>query len=455
MNLSALFNKIKADPFNKTLLSLSVPIIMQYFINSSLNLVDTIMIGRLGEASIAAVGFANVIYFLLIIAMFGISSGTSIFLAQFWGAKDIKSIKRIQGFSLVASLLIASAFTAAATLFPKSIIGIFSKDTQVIILGAKYIKIVGPSYILTAISICYATVLRSIEKVTLPTIASVVALGTNTILNWILIFGLIGFAPLGVEGAAIATLISRFIEAAIILAVVYYKKFVPASSFFELFSFDLKFVKKTLKITVPVLLNECIWSLGISMYSVIYGHMGTNIAAAANITGTVERMAWILIFGMGGAASIMIGKKIGEKDNDTAYIYGKRILKYTTWAALAISVVLILLSSHVLNLFTLHPQSKTIAFWLMIIFGVFFTLRSLSYMSCIGVLRSGGDANFCLIIDIVGVGILGVPLAFLTGLVWGLPVYIVFIIINAEDCVKFLPYLIRFKSKKWIKNLTN
>ncbi len=92
----------------------------------------------------------------------------------------------------------------------------------------------------------------------------------------------------------------------------------PASSFFELFSFDLKFVKKTLKITVPVLLNECIWSLGISMYSVIYGHMGTNIAAAANITGTVERMAWILIFGMGGAASIMIGKKIGEKDNDTA-----------------------------------------------------------------------------------------------------------------------------------------
>jgi Na+-driven multidrug efflux pump len=199
MNLSAIFNKIKADPFNKTLLSLSVPIIMQYFINSSLNLVDTIMIGRLGEASIAAVGFANVIYFLLIIGMFGISSGTSIFLAQFWGAKDIKSIKRIQGFSLVASLLIASAFTAAATLFPKSIIGIFSKDTQVIILGAKYIKIVWPSYILTAISICYATVLRSIEKVTLPTIASVVALGTNTILNWILIFGLIGFAPLGLK----------------------------------------------------------------------------------------------------------------------------------------------------------------------------------------------------------------------------------------------------------------
>lgn len=455
MNLTSILNKIRKDPFNSALLTLSIPIMIQFFINSSLNLVDTIMIGNLGEASIAAVGFANVIYFLLIIAMFGISSGMAVFFAQYWGAKDIISIKKVQGISLISSLVLSSIFAILVFSFPQNIISIFSNDQQVVNLGAKYIKIIGPSYIFTAVSICYSTVLRSIEIVKIPMFASVFALLTNTVLNWILIFGLLGFPAYGVEGAAIATVIARFLEMIIILSIVYIKKYIPASSLSELFSFDYSFLKKTVKIAIPVLINECIWSFGISIYSVIYGRMGTSIAAAANITGTVERMAWILVFGMGGATSIMIGKKIGEGELDTAYKYGKRMLKYTTCVSFVVSIILILSASQILKLFNIEQENKNIAFGLLIIFAAFFILRSLSYMSCIGILRSGGDANFCLVTDLVGVWLFGVPLAFFSGLVWGFPVFIVYTIVNLEDCLKFFVYIFRFKSKKWIKNLTN
>ncbi|MBQ3379480.1 MAG: MATE family efflux transporter [Clostridia bacterium] len=449
-----MFKRMAGDPFNKTLITLAIPIMIQYLINSSLNLVDTVMIGSMGEASIAAVGFCNIIYFLIMIALFGIASGTQVFMAQFWGAKDIKRIKHVQGIGLMTGLVLSSLFAAAALIFPEDLMHIFTTDPEPIALGADYLRIVGISYIATAVSLSYTAVLRSIENVVIPTAASFFALSLNTFLNWVLIFGHFGIEPMGVRGAAIATLISRLVEAVIIVSIVYKKKFAAASTPREMFSFDGAFVKKVVKTALPVFLNECLWSIGTSMYTVVYGHIGTNVAAAVNISGTVERMAWIAVFGLGSSASIMIGKKIGEGESDTAYAYGRRIMQYTTVVALIISGILFLINPHVLKLFNLLPQSVDTALMLMNIFAGFFTVRALSYVSCIGVLRSGGDSRFCLLVDLIGIWGFGVPLAAILGLVLKLPVWVVFVTVNAEDTLKFIPYIIRYRSKRWIKNLT-
>ena len=449
-----MIKRMAGDPFNKTLITLAIPIMMQYLINSSLNLVDTIMIGSLGEASIAAVGFCNIIYFLIMIALFGISSGTQVFMAQFWGAKDIRRIKHVQGVGLTAGLVLSSAFAAAAILFPENLMHIFTNDPKPIGLGMEYLRVVGISYVATAVSLSFTAVLRSIENVVVPTAASFIALSLNTFLNWVLIFGHFGFEPMGVKGAAVATLISRLVEAVIIVSIVYSKKYIAASTPKEMLSFESAFLKKVVKTALPVFLNECLWSLGTSMYTVVYGHIGTNAAAAVNISGTVERMAWIAVFGLGSSASIMIGKKIGEGESDTAYAYGKRIMQYTTVVALIISGALFLINPHVLTLFKLLPESADTALMLMNIFAAFFTIRALSYVSCIGVLRSGGDARFCLLTDLIGVWGFGVPMAAILGLIMDFPVWVVFIAVNAEDTLKFIPYIIRYRSKRWIKNLT-
>ena len=202
-----MIKRMAGDPFNKTLITLAIPIMMQYLINSSLNLVDTIMIGSLGEASIAAVGFCNIIYFLIMIALFGISSGTQVFMAQFWGAKDIRRIKHVQGVGLTAGLVLSSVFAAAAIIFPENLMHIFTNDPKPIGLGMEYLRVVGISYVATAVSLSFTAVLRSIENVVVPTAASFIALSLNTFLNWVLIFGHFGFEPMGVKGAAVATLI--------------------------------------------------------------------------------------------------------------------------------------------------------------------------------------------------------------------------------------------------------
>jgi len=443
-----------SSPFNKTLVTLAIPIMIQYLISASLNLVDTVMIGSLQEPAIAAVGFCNVVFFLIMIAMFGIGSGTQVLMAQFWGAKDIQNIKRVQGVGLLAGLVISIIFMLMTLLVPEKLMRIFTEDPEPIRLGIEYIRIVGISYVATAVTLSFTAVLRSIEQVMLPTVASVVALSLNTFLNWVLIFGHFGFEAMGVKGAAIATLISRIVEMLIIIIVVYKKKWAAASTPKEMFSFSRDVVRRVVKTSLPVFLNECLWSLGTSLYTVIYGHMGTDIAAAVNIGGTVERMAWIVVFGLGSAASIMIGKKIGEGEADTAYGYGKRFMQYTFVVALVISAILFAVNPHVLKLFDIKPESAAIALTLMNIFAGFFTLRAMSYVSCIGVLRSGGDARFCLLTDLIGIWAFGVPLAAVLGLVLEMPVWLVFVAVNVEDTLKFIPYIIRFKSKRWIKNLT-
>lgn len=450
MNLINLFNDKK---FFKALFRLAIPIVLQNLVLSSLNLVDTIIIGGLGETAIASVGLANQYFFLLNLLLFGIASGSSIFTAQYWGNKDIKNIKRVLGICIITGGLAAFLFTLGGLLVPRQILSIFSKDAEVINLGAQYLRIIAFSYVMTSISFSYSFTLRSTGQVKIPMAVSITALGINTALNYMLVYGLFGFPHMGISGSAVATLIARSVEMILILSIVYRTKNVIAGSFKELLDLSSEFVKSFFKVTVPVILNESIWALGVTLYSVVYARMGTEVIASTNISSTIERITWVIFMGLGNAGAVMIGNKIGKGDKEEAFTYAKRFIILGPALAI-IGGILVFFNSHfILSAYKVSPVVYNYASKNLIVFSVFLWVKVFNFTSIVGILRSGGDTKFCLFIDTSGVWLIGVPLAFLGGLVWHLPVYWVYTLVFMEEIYKLILGLPRILSKKWINNL--
>ncbi|MCX7708715.1 MAG: MATE family efflux transporter [Clostridia bacterium] len=439
--------------FYISLVSLAMPIALQNFISSALNLVDTVMIGQLGEAEIAAVALANQIFFLLILFLFGISSGAGIFHAQFWGKGDVPNIRKVLGISLVGGISVALLFTIASLVIPRELMGLFSQDTRVIHMGSAYLRIVSLSFIMTAVSFCYSFTLRCTGKAGLPTYISFIALIANTLLNYVLIFGVLGFPSLGVEGAAIATVIARVVEMVLMLVIVYGRKLVPAASFKEMLDFDLSFVKRFLNTTTPVILNEILWSVGITMYTVAYGRMGTGVLASINIASTVERIALVLFMGMANACAVLVGNKIGEGDEKTAFLYAKRLIVLGPLTGIVMGGIVIGASDWILSIYKVSEVVYNDAKYILMIFGLLIAFKIFNMINVVGILRSGGDTTFCLIMDTAGIWLIAVPLAFIGGLVWSLPVYIVYLLVNLEEVFKIALGIPRFISGKWINNL--
>jgi putative MATE family efflux protein len=427
--------------------------VVQFFISSSLNLVDTIMVGQLGETEIASVGLSNQIFFLLNLFLFGVGSGASIFTAQFWGKRDIRNIHRVLGLAILSGLAVSVVFFLSVLLAPKQILGIFSTDPNVLRLGSEYLGIVCFSYIIMSLTFNYASVLRSTEHVKLPMYVSIAALSTNTILNYIMIFGKLGFPAMGVRGAALATVIARGVEFALLITVVYARRYAPAARIHEMFDISVAFFKRFYSTTVPVILNESIWSLGITMFSVVYARMGTGIVASINIVSTVERLSLVLFTSMAHSCAVMIGKQIGAGDEDRALLYAKRFELLGPLLGVVIGAILALSSGFILSAYRVSPEVSQAAQTVLIILTVIIPVKVFNMISIVGVLRSGGDTKFCLAIDTVPLWLIGVPLAFLGGLVWKLPVHCVYMLVCIEEFVKFGFGLRRILSAKWINNL--
>jgi len=452
MGIIQLFNDKK---FFKSMLKLAIPIALQNLILSSLNLVDTIIIGGLGETAIASVGLANQYFFLLNLLLFGITSGSSIFTAQYWGNKDIKNIRRVLGLCLLTGCSAALLFTLGGLFFPKQILSIFSKDADVIMLGSQYLKIIVFSYVITSITFAYSFTLRSTGQVKIPMIVSVTALAINTILNYLLVYGYFGFPKMGTNGSATATLIARIIEMCLILFAVYRKNNVIAAKFSELMDLSKSFILNFFKVTIPVILNESIWALGVTMYAIVYARMGTEVIASTNISSTVERITWVIFMGLGNACAVMIGHKIGEGNERDAFIYAKRFIILGPVFAMFAGILVFFTSPWILSAYKVSPVVYNYAAKNLIVFSIFLWVKVFNFTSIVGILRSGGDTTFCLILDTGGVWLIGVPLVFLGGLVWHLPVYYVYALVYMEEVAKLIIGLPRILSKKWINNLAS
>jgi putative MATE family efflux protein len=441
--------------YYQRLFKLGFPIALQQFIMSSLNMVGVVMIGQLGAAQLAAVGLANQIFFLLNLLIFGITSGSAMFTAQLWGKRDVPNIRKVLGLALTLGLVAGTAFLIIAEIFPADALGIYSRDAQVIALGSDYLRIMGFSFILYAISMSFSSVLRSTGDVQTPLFVTFTALSLNMLLSYTLIFGKLGFPELGVQGAAIAVLVSRVVECGVLLWLTYRKGSPAAAGLKELFSYDLSFALKVLKPALPVVANEVLWSTGTSAYSVAYARIGTDAIAAMNIAGSIDNMAFTLIIGFGNACAIMVGNRIGEGDEPQAFRYALRTMILGMLTAMVIGSIILLSSSSLLTLYNVSPDVIDYAHHVLVIIGLLLWLRAMNMILFIGVLRSGGDTRLAFILDGVIIWVVGVPLVFIGAFVFHLAVYWVYLLAMSEEIIKWAFGMHRFFSRKWIHNLAH
>ncbi|GHV87779.1 MATE family efflux transporter [Spirochaetia bacterium] len=440
--------------FYKTLFALAIPIALQNLINSLVNLVDTVMIGRLGTAEIAAVGLGNQFFFLYTMFLFGIISGGGIFTAQFWGKQDLAGVRKNTGLCLSLSLGMGIIFTLAALFFPAKIIGIYSRDPAVIELGAAYLRILVPAFIPYAVSFVFTNTMRSIEKVRLSMVTTLIALGLNVVLNYIFIFGVGPVPAMGVVGAAIGTVTARFIEAVILVTVSYAKKYAFAGSLRELLGFNVPFVARFFRITAPVICNEILWSLGISVQNLIMARTNTDAIAAYNITSTISQLTWVVFMGLGNAAGVLVGKKIGEGAEKTARSYARRSCIFNTITAVGVALLLIPLSALVPLLFRVNANVLGITAAMFIILAISYPFRAFNMTMVIGVCRAGGDTVFCAVYDLIFMWSVTLPLAAIASFVFHAPVWVTYLCISLEDPLKTALGIWRLKSGKWLRNVT-
>lgn len=446
---------LKDKIFLKAMLAIALPIALQNLITSSLNMVDTLMITTLGQTSIAAVGLANQFFFFYILIVFGINSGTSIFIAQYWGKEDIKSIRKVLGLAVSLSAAMGVIFTIIAFLFPQLIMRILIDEPAVIKIGSDYLRIVALSYIPTSVSFAYSVALRTTGKPNIPMKISAISFVTNTFFNYILIFGKFGIPAMGVKGAAWGTVIARFVEIGVTLYAVYSKNGVLAAKFSELVSWNRDFVSKYLKTTYPVIFAEAAWSLGQVLYSIAYAKLGEEATAAIQIANTIQNVFFVLVRGIANACTVMIGSKIGSGDEEEAYEYAKHFMIIATILGVILGSIQALTPKLTLMLFrgldqSLYDVSKT----LLVVMGLTFVIRVFTATGIVGVLRGGGDTTFAMIIDVGSVWIVGVPLAFIGAMLLKIPVYWVYAIVTIEEVIKIIVIIPRIISKKWIKNIT-
>ena len=453
--------------FLQKTVAIMVPIALQNLLNNLLNMIDMIMIGKLGETAVAAVGLANKVFFVFGLLMFGICSGSAVLSSQYWGKREIVNIKRVLRLSLIMAIGAAIIFTIPAIFVPKQVMRIFTPGKQTIAMGAVYLGIIAFSYPLTAISNVLVSILRSMNYVVYPVVITSLAIAVNIVLNYGLIFGKFGLPAMGVAGAALATLIARGVEAISLLILVYshkkgdkgigdlihYKYNKVAENGMDFF--HKAFLSKFFKTASPVILNEFMWGLGVTVYSMVYGRMGDASTAAITITGSIEQVTTVFFFGMATAAAVILGNELGADHLDKAEEYAKYYIVIQFCFTILGAILIIACKETMITMFDVSTLVADYIRKCTIVFSLYLPAKMLNALFIIAILRSGGDTKASLFLDVTGVWFIGIPMALLGGFVFHFPIYIVYAMVLLEEVYKLILGFMRYRQKKWVKNIVS
>ena len=440
--------------FYKQVFMLVIPMAIQNLINVGVTAADVMMLGRVGEDVLSGSSLAGQIQFVMTLFLFGITSGATVMTAQYWGKRDTRSIEKIMGIGMPAAVSAGLIFTIASQLFPEQLLSIYTNDANVIAEGVKYLRVVSLSYVLMAMTQVYLYIMRSIERVIIATIVYSTSLVVNVILNALLIFGLFGFPKLGIVGAAVATLTSRIIEFAIVVFYATKKNKVVKFRIGDVVHVDKVLFRDFLTYAAPVILNELLWGLGSSTNTAIIGHIGSAAVAANSVAQMARQLAMVVCFGVSNATAIYLGKTIGEKKFELAKVYGKKFLQLSIIVGAAGGVMILLAAPFINSFMTLSPEAQEYVKFMFFVMSYFTLCMSINTTLIVGVLRSGGDTKYGMLVDIGGMWCFSILLGAIAAFKFHASVEIVYIILMSDEVIKIPMSVSRFKSNKWIKDIT-
>ena len=458
MNLLSLKEKFRMNEeqrqFYKMTASLTLPIALQNLMDTAVSGADVLMLNFVSENAISAASLAGQVQFVLNMIFYGLSSGTAVLCAQYWGRGDKRTIEKIMGLSLRISICLSMLFTLAALFVPGVIMKIFTDDAAVIDLGMQYLRAVAPSYVLSGFATMYLCVMRSVERVVVSATVHSSAVVANIILNACFIFGWGPFPSLGIAGVAIATSITRALEvlycifdAAVICRVIRFK-------IGDLFARRKILMRDFIRYSVPAMGNDLVWGLAFSMYSVILGHISSDIVAANSITTVVRSLGSVVCFGVASSGGIILGKAMGDNQLEKAELYAKRLLRLSIGTAIVGGLLVLAVRPVLLSWMNLTETVYGYLSVMLLITSYYIMGQSVNTMVVCGIFRAGGDVRFGLKMDIVAMWIYAVPVGFLSAFLFKLPPLWVYFILCLDEFVKMPVILMHYKKKKWLCNIT-
>lgn len=443
----------------KKVFTIGIPVSIENMIYSLMNFIDVFMVGKenvvlgLGTAAVAGLGFANQIFMIFMVSLFGLNSGGGILAAQYYGKKDYKNLKKCLGITITVGLLFSFLFFLMGLFIPEKIIGIFTSDPKVLKLGANYFRIIALIYPLIGLGYSFNMQLRAIGKNQYSLYSTIIGLCINLVGNYLFINGNLGFPAMGVVGAAIATVIARIVSVFYLIYIIYKNKLPMAGNFQELFKLSWSFIAKALKISLPVFGHEIMWVTGVSMYVIIYGRIGTQATAAIQVVKSISNLVFTLVFGLSSGTAAIIGQEIGAGNEENAYKYAVELLKISLVIGTAVALFVYAICPVVLILMKVDSAIYPLARQIVFSEGILIIIKTTGTLFIVGVLRAGGDTLWTMFADLIPLWTFAIPLTYIAGLKFGLPVALVYLCSGSDELLK-MPFCIqRLKSRKWINNL--
>ena len=435
------------------ILQIALPIMVQNLFSAAISSADVIMLNSVGQSAISAVSLAVQYSNVIFMVYYGLGAGASMLCAQYWGKGDLRSIEKVQGIALRFTIAIAALCAGAAAFVPELMMKVFTNDPELIQIGSSYLRIISVSYLCWGISEIYMSVLRSVERVKISMVLNVSALLINICLNAVFIYGLFGMPKLGAAGVALATTISRLIQLIACIAVSVHSKDVKLKVS-ALFGKSGLLMKDYVRLSLPALGSDLMWSTGISAYTAIMGHISSDLVAANSIVTVVRNFGTVLCYGVASACMIIVGKELGANDFEKAEADTRRSMVLTVAAGIGGGLVVALIRPFVLHFAALSPTAMRYLS-IMLLINTYYILGTAINSTCIsGLFRAGGDSRFGFICDAVGMWAYAVPVGCIAAFVLKLPPMWVYFLVCTDAFFKW-PLVIRhYRSRKWMRNIT-
>ena len=430
-----------------------LPVTIQQMLSMLTNLVDNVMIGRLGEVEMGAVGLAGKVFFIVTVAVFGVSSGMSVLSAQYWGNDDIPNIRRVVGLGSCLSIGFAVILMLLCLVFPEKAMSVFTDSPRLIETGAVYLRITALAWPFMALSETLATGLRTMDVVKPRAIVSAIAIAVNVVFNYILIFGKLGMPALGVAGAAIATLIARVVETILMIACLKIVKSPLWCDIREYFGFTKEMLSQFMNRSIAVCINDTLWGIGYSLHALTYGRMGESAAAAFSVVSIFSDIEIVGLLGLSTACAVILGNELGANNLKKAEKYSRYYMVLGFMIGIVICIITLAVAAPVASVYNFGPQAMEMTISTLMILAISLLWRADNNITIVGILRAGGDTKACALIDLLPMWLVSVPAVMITGLWLHWPLWAVYLVQQSDEFIKLFASLARIRTGKWLRNL--